>query len=203
MSICIVDYKAGNTKSVSNLLNRIEKKHKISSNNLELKNSTHIILPGVGSYSSVMNNLKKHVDIDYLNNLVLIKKKPILGICVGMQIMSDYGYENEKTIGLSWIGGSVKKIDTNLVLPHVGWNKVNFKENIFNNNGADSDLDFYFVHSYKFITNKQEDKFAITHYGEEFVSAVRKENILGCQFHPEKSQVSGLNFVKYFLNNFN
>ena len=127
MNICIVDADSGNKMSVYNLLKYLNLNVKISRSRNDLTDATHLILPGVGSYNNLMNNLKKYDLVDLLSKEVLIKKKPFLGICVGMQVLSTFGYEFNKTSGLNWIEGIVRKINSNdLRLPHIGWNNLSF-----------------------------------------------------------------------------
>ncbi|MDC3126555.1 imidazole glycerol phosphate synthase subunit HisH [Candidatus Pelagibacter sp.] len=199
MNVVIIDYKSGNTKSVSNLLNLLKVKNSISCKKKDIIDCSHLILPGVGAYEAAMRNLKENLEIDFLSDVVLEKKKPILGICVGMQIMTSVGYEFGEHKGLNWLKGMTKKIETNYPLPHIGWNDVVFsgEEKINSLNG-----NYYFVNSYSVHLENQSNELAKTEYGKNFLSVFRKENIFGCQFHPEKSQSKGISFMNYFLQNF-
>ena len=156
---------------------------------------------GVGAFEACINNLKIRGLIPILNEEVLIKKKPILGICVGMQLLATSSEENGLHDGLNWIDGTVKKliIPSNLSVPHVGWNNVrlNSKSPLFFNNNENTN--FYFDHSYHFECSK-ENIVGVCDYGIEVISAVQKNNIYGVQFHPEKSQTSGLKLFRGFLN---
>ena len=156
-------------------------------------------MPGQGSFHFGIQELKKFDLIDLIKDKVLVKKTPILGICLGMQLFADFGYEKEKTNGLGFIKGSVKKIKTELKLPHIGWNEVKFlrKDKIFNE--MENNKDFYFVHSYYFDCLDEEDKLATTNYNFVFPSIVRKDNVIGLQFHPEKSLKNGLKLIDNFL----
>lgn len=195
LKICLIDVGSGNIGSLSNMLNYLKIKHVISNNSEDINNSSHYILPGVGSFKNVMENLSKKISIKNLEKNVFKKQKPILGICVGMQIFAKFGYEDEKTKGLNWIDGEVKKLN-NKMLPHMGWNNVKLK---FNNKFFQSENDeFYFVHSYHFLPKKKKNLLGITNYGVEFCSSIIQENIIGVQFHPEKSQTAGLNLIKNF-----
>ncbi len=201
MKICILDYGSGNVTSVFNMLKFIEFEPEISNEKKKIKDASHIILPGVGSYKSGMEKIKKTLPIDFLENEILKKGKPFLGICLGMQVLSTIGYEFGEYDGLNWIEGEVKKLDVKKsVLPHVGWNEVTAKSNnniLFKNIKIDEN--FYFVHSYYFNIFKKENVLATSTYETEFTSAVRRDNIFGVQFHPEKSQKSGMKLLKNFL----
>ena len=199
--VVIIDYKSGNTRSVYNAINSLEANVKISSNINDIKKSSAIILPGVGSYNQCMELLKKNGLIDVLYEEVIVNKKLFLGICVGMQILSDFGLENKKTKGLGWIVGDVKKINVgkNYVLPHIGWNNLNIKKNSLLLKNLVDNPTFYFVHSFAI---NPKDKNLITStcdYDNEIVASIEKNNIFAVQFHPEKSQYNGLIVLKNFL----
>ena len=210
MHVSIVDYGTGNLNSVSKALevatlktnNKI--KIKISNNPKEILEADKIILPGQGSYRQCALAIKNIIGLwDSINEFVLNKKKPIFGICVGMQLFSDQGFEEEVTKGFGWIKGSVKKIKLNnkdLKLPHMGWNEINIikKNNLFLDI---KDLShFYFVHSYAFEAEDINDVICTTDYEKPVVAALLKENIFGTQFHPEKSQGNGIKLLSNFLN---
>ena len=165
----------------------------VSNKSKDFKDSDYLILPGVGAFSNIMNTLNKYTDLDSLNNEVKSAGKPILGICVGMQIMNTEGYENGTYKGLGWLPGLVSKFE-GISVPHVGWNQVKFAEPFEKNIG-----DFYFTHSYKVEQLPNKYILGKTNYGKSFVSAQKIDNIIGVQFHPEKSQLKGLNFMKYFF----
>jgi glutamine amidotransferase len=210
MHVSIVDYGTGNLNSVSKALEfsalKISKdiNIKISNKPKDILNSDKIILPGQGSYRQCALAIKSIVGLwDALNEFVLIQKKPIFGICVGMQLFSSEGHEEEITQGFGWVKGSVKKIklnNKNLKLPHMGWNEVNIikKNNLF--------LDiknlshFYFVHSYAFEAENIDDVICTTDYEQNIVAAILKNNIFGTQFHPEKSQDNGVKLLSNFLS---
>ena len=167
----------------------------------KIRDASHVILPGVGSYKSGMEKIKRKLPIDCLENEILKKGKPFLGICLGMQVLSTVGYEFGKYQGLNWVEGEVKKLDVKKsILPHVGWNEVKAKSknNILFNN-IDTDENFYFVHSYYFNSFNKKNILATSIYEETFASAIRKDNVFGVQFHPEKSQKSGMKLLKNFL----
>ncbi len=196
----IIDVKSGNILSLKNILSNINNDVVISNNEDEIKNCTHIFLPGVGNYSNVMEKLKKMINISFLKDQITNKKKPILGICVGMQIMSTSGEENGEHRGLGLIDGIVKKIETKKILPHVGWNSIKILNNDKIFEGIPDETDFYFTHSYYFNLTNRQNELAVTSYGINFPSIVKSGNIYGVQFHPEKSQGAGIKFIKNFLN---
>ena len=201
MKICILDYGSGNVASVFNMLKFIEFAPEISNEKKKIRDASHVILPGVGSYKSGMEKIKRKLPIDCLENEILKKGKPFLGICLGMQVLSTVGYEFGKYQGLNWVEGEVKKLDVKKsILPHVGWNEVKAKSknNILFNN-IDTDENFYFVHSYYFNSFNKKNILATSIYEETFASAIRKDNVFGVQFHPEKSQKSGMKLLKNFL----
>jgi glutamine amidotransferase len=155
-------------------------------------------LPGVGAYEAAMKKIKNKISIKNLENEIFIKKKFFLGICVGMQILSEKSSEFGNSQGLGWIKGDVKKIKSK-ILPHIGWNEIIIKKNSQIINNIDNKTDFYFVNSYHFDVEDNKLIIAKTKYGESFCSILQKDNIFGAQFHPEKSQESGKTFIKNFL----
>ena len=210
MNIAIIDYESGNISSVINSLKEvcanenIKIEIKVTSDSKTILSSDKIILPGQGSFKNCTESLEKIKGLkDTLNEFAIIKKKPLFGICVGMQMFADIGYEETETKGLGWITGKVAKIDNKdgkYKLPHIGWNQVNIvkKSKIFNNIKNNSHL--YFVHSYEFIPEDKDVVSAITEYSSNIVCSVEKENIFGTQFHPEKSDKIGLQIIKNFIN---
>ena len=206
--ILIIDYGLGNIVSAQQSFLKVAKESKIdaeiniSNNPRDIKKSTHVVLPGQGAFKSCMNGLKS-IDgmIDALEEGVIFNKKPFLGICVGMQLLAEAGYENGYCKGLGWIKGSVKKMKVKkLKLPHMGWNEIKIINNKNKINFSDKIEDFYFVHSYFFDCLEKESIVGITKYGLNFPSIVAKENIYGFQFHPEKSSNQGLGLIKNFLS---
>ncbi len=201
--ITIVDYKMGNLRSVRNALGFLGYESRVSGNPDEIADSKMLILPGVGSFREAMKNIRETGLEEALNEGVLNKKRPILGICLGMQLLASEGTEDGITKGLNWIPGTVQKFrfdDPWIRLPHVGFNAVHFKETGRNlSEGLGESVDFYFVHSYHFVC---EDKYVTgeTDYHQLFVSSVKRNNICGMQFHPEKSQCNGLKLLKNFIN---
>jgi len=213
-NVLIIDYGTGNLKSVHNAIKKVSEKEDckilVSSSIEDLKKSTHIILPGVGAFESCLNGLIKTKIRSSLEEMVLEKKIPFLGICVGMQMLATKGFENGEFAGLGWISGEVKRINNqnnNLKIPHMGWNTLKFlKKTAFTNRLLKklkmtnlNDLSAYFVHSYNFKNKNVNEKVITTCYGEEITAMISKENIIGTQFHPEKSHYFGLAFLKTFL----
>lgn len=200
--VIIIDYGMGNLFSVKNALEAIGTEVVISKNPEDLKKADRIILPGVGAFPDGMKNLKELGIIPALEEEVLKKKKPFLGICLGMQLLAEEGEEGGFHKGLGWISGRVRRfqIDENKFrVPHVGWDDVNsigaailFKDVL--------PQIFYFVHSYFMVLENPKALAATCDYGEKFTAAVEQGNIFGVQFHPEKSQKSGLAVLRNFLN---
>lgn len=199
--VVIVDYGMGNLFSVENALKYLGADVKISNNLDDIKNAERIILPGVGSFSDGMKNLNSLGFLDGLKEEVLRNKKPFLGICLGMQLLADEGEENGITKGLGWLPGRVRrfKVDEKKYrVPHVGWNDVAVSGDGALFKGIQNPV-FYFVHSYHLVPEDPADVIAHCDYGEKFAAAVRRGNIFGTQFHPEKSQKNGLKLLENFL----
>jgi glutamine amidotransferase len=207
MNVTIVDYNSGNISSVINSFKEVAKKNiqiEVTSNLDKIKSSDKIVLPGQGSFKSCVDSLNS-IDglVDTLNEITIINKKPLLGICVGFQMFADVGYEEIETQGLGWISGKVSKIDNQngkFKLPHIGWNELNIVKasKIFRDIKNKSHM--YFVHSYEFIPKDKNVISATTDYSSSIVCSVEKENIFGTQFHPEKSDKEGLKIIDNFLN---
>ena len=195
----ILEIDSGNILSLKNIISKFSENILITKNDTDIENSTHIFLPGVGSYAEVMKKIKNNININLLKKKIIDHKVFFMGICVGMQVLSNFGYENEKCGGLSIINGSVKKLNTKEILPHVGWNSINFSINNKIFDGISNKTDFYFTHSFAFELNNYESEIAFTNYGVKFSSMINKENIFGTQFHPEKSQAAGIKLIKNFL----
>jgi glutamine amidotransferase len=199
-SVCILDYGSGNVKSVFNLFSAIAKHVVISNDPAEIQQATHIILPGVGAFGAAMRKIHERIPVDILEQVVMNEKKPFMGICVGMQVLATRGMEFGECPGLGWIGGVVEKVNSkHLPLPHIGWNNISSKQDSPLLMGLGDDADFYFVHSYAFRLENEEYRLATTSYGEEFCSVIQRGNIYGVQFHPEKSQRTGIKLAKNFL----
>ena len=196
--ICIIDYGVGNIGSIKNMIKKIGYESIVSSDFDVIMKADKLLLPGVGSYDYAIQKLKEMELFDLLDNEVLVKKKPILGICLGMQLMtngSDEGLEK----GFSWIDAYVEKFEeSSLKIPHMGWNLIKIeKENELSKDLYDENR-FYFVHSFKVKCSDQKDVLFTTNYGNNFVSGFSKNNIYVVQFHPEKSH----KFGKRILENF-
>lgn len=201
MKIGIINYSIGNVGSVQSAFNFFKYNTVLINEPSELENVDIIVLAGVGNFNTAVEKLKQYNFLDELNNQVLEKKKPVLGICLGMQLFANSSDEDGYNHGLGWIEGNVKKISTSLKLPNIGWNDV-----IPNNTNLFKDIEenyFYFMHSYHFVPEDENVIISKTKYGElDFVSAIRKDNIIGVQFHPEKSQGNGLKFLRNFVEEF-
>ncbi len=200
--IGIVDYKNGNTQSVINAIEQLGFSVLRCKRANDLDKVTHIILPGVGSFSACVNSLNELAIIESLENNVLIKKKPFLGICVGMQILVEQGTEFGLNSGLGWVSGICDKIQfssgNKLLLPHVGWNELCDESGMNIIPSGTDNNDYYFVHSFIVKLSEKIDGEAYAHYGTKLLVALRKGNIYGVQFHPEKSQTNGLSLLKNF-----
>lgn len=194
--IKILNYGLGNVKAIKNSLDFLNIENDFSSDLKSIKSSDKLILPGVGHFDFAMNSIDRVFGIKNLNELVLRSKVPIMGICVGMQIMLNKSEEGIKK-GFGWIDGEVKKMNLNILpLPHLGWNNVEIKKrNVFNLITPDDY--FYFLHSYK-CSVKDDFIIAETNYGNNFPSIINRENFYGIQFHPEKSHESGLKIFESF-----
>ena len=207
MNVTIVDYQSGNISSVINSFSEVAKGKvnlEVTSDVSKIKSSDKIVLPGQGSFKSCVDSLNSiNGLVDTLKEFVIINNKPLLGICVGLQMFADIGYEEEETNGLGWISGKVSKINNQngkFKLPHIGWNEIEIhkKSKIFKDIKNKSHM--YFVHSYEFIPEDKSVISATTDYSSNIVCSVEKENIFGTQFHPEKSDKTGLNLIQNFLN---
>jgi len=203
IKIAIIDYGMGNLRSVANAFNAIGYLASIVKNPNDLSQASHIVLPGVGAFGDGMKNLRLSGWLDILEREIIEKRKPFLGICLGMQLLATMGTEYGLHEGLNWISGTVKKIESNdpqIRVPHVGWNDVLFlkKDELYKDLG-DSQA-FYFVHSYVFdVKDKSSVVSGLTGHGIEFISSIEKDNIYATQFHPEKSQKIGLKVLENFI----
>ncbi len=203
--ITIIDYGLGNIKAFSNIYERLNINVKIATKKSDLKGATKIILPGVGAFDYAMSQLNNSGMRDELEKEVISNKVPILGICVGMQMLANSSEEGSLS-GLGWINGEVNQFDKNLLkqnlymLPHMGWNNINE----FNKNDLFKNIPnfgrFYFLHSYYFICQNKENIITTTSYGIDFASSVNEKNIYGVQFHPEKSHNLGVSILNNFAN---
>ncbi len=207
MNVTIVDYNSGNISSVINSFKEVAKDKvniAVTSDLNKIKSSDKVVLPGQGSFKScveALHNINGLVDI--LNDFAINNKKPLLGICVGLQMFADVGFEETETKGLGWISGKVSKINNQngkYKLPHIGWNEINIvkESRIFKD--IENNSHMYFVHSYEFIPGDKNVISATTDYSSNVVCSVEKENIFGTQFHPEKSDKTGLKIIDNFIS---
>ena len=206
MKVTIVDYNSGNISSVINSFKEVakDKVHiEVTSDLNKIKSSDKVVLPGQGSFKScvdALNNISGLVDT--LNEFAINKKNPLLGICVGLQMFADVGYEETETKGLGWISGKVSKIDNQngkYKLPHIGWNQINIIKDSKIYNDIQNNSHMYFVHSYEFIPEDKSVISATTDYSSKIACSVEKDNIFGTQFHPEKSDKTGLKIIDNFI----
>lgn len=199
--IGIIDYGVGNIKAFANIYKNFDIPFKIVKTVDDFEGVTKLILPGVGSFDHAMSSLQNSGMKDMLDELVLIKKLPVIGICVGMQMLAKSSDEGELS-GLGWIDGFVKKFDKSKIingpLPHMGWNSLNIKEEKTILSGLEKTPRFYFLHSYYFECTDKNDVLATATYGDEFDCVINHENIYGIQCHPEKSHHNGIKLLKNF-----
>jgi imidazole glycerol-phosphate synthase subunit HisH len=207
MNVAIVDYNSGNISSVINSFKEVAKDKvniEVTSDLEKIKSSDKVVLPGQGSFKSCVDSLNSiNGLVDTLNEFVINRKKPLLGICVGLQMFADIGYEETETKGLGWISGEVSKINNQnnkYKLPHIGWNEINILKNSKIFKHIENNAHMYFVHSYEFIPEDKNVISATTEYSSKIVCSVEKENIFGTQFHPEKSDKIGLKIIQNFIN---
>ena len=192
----IVDYGVGNLKSVSTAMAYIGQKTLITGDPNELERADAIILPGVGAFPDAVDKLRER-QLDQVL-LTQVGRKPILGICLGMQLLFDQGEEGKNCKGLGLVKGCVKRIPTELKLPHIGWNSLSFYNDSPLFQGLDDGVYVYFVHSFCGFADSEKDVIARTPYGSSVVAAVSHNGVYGCQFHPEKSGDVGLQILKNF-----
>ena len=206
MNVTIVDYQSGNISSVINSFTEVAKgtvNLEVTSDINKIKSSDKIVLPGQGSFKSCVDSLNSiNGLVDTLKDFAIINKKPLLGICVGLQMFADIGYEEAETKGLGWIAGKVSKINNQkgkFKLPHIGWNEIDIQKvnKIFKD--IENNSHMYFVHSYEFIPQDKSVISATTDYSSKIVCAIEKDNLFGTQFHPEKSDKAGLKIIDNFL----
>jgi len=200
--ITLIDYGVGNIFAFQNVYKRLDIPTKIAKSSQDLMDAQKLILPGVGSFDYAMNRLNDSGMREKLDELVLDKKIPVIGICVGMQMMGNRSDEGKEE-GLKWIDGDILKFDEKLIqhrtkLPHMGWNDVVPVNNHFLFNGLERDAIFYFLHSFYFKCKNPSDTIATSEYGKQFSSAVNRDHIFGIQFHPEKSHHYGERLLHNF-----
>tara|TARA_B100001741_G_C16475360_1_gene562192 strand:- start:419 stop:1045 length:627 start_codon:yes stop_codon:yes gene_type:complete len=206
MNLTIVDYKSGNISSVINSFEEVAKdkvKIEVTSDLNKIKSSDKVVLPGQGSFKRCVDGLNNiNGLVDTLNEFAITNKKPLLGICVGLQMFADVGYEETETKGLGWISGKVSKIDNKngkYKLPHIGWNQINIIKDSKILKDIKNNSHMYFVHSYEFIPNDKNLVSSTTTYSSNIVCSIERENIFGTQFHPEKSDSLGLKIIDNFI----
>jgi len=202
LTVAIVDYEMGNIKSIENAINHIgDFNIKITADGDSILQADIIILPGVGAFPDAMQKLKERNLVAVLNEAVIINKTPTLGICLGMQLLFDSSEEKVVTDGLGWIPGKVVYMEPkgNLRVPHIGWNSLILSEYDSLFSFLDHDKDFYFVHSL-YVQCEDSHVLARFQYGDAMVASVKKDNIVGMQFHPEKSQKNGLTALRSFFD---
>ncbi|MCT7487114.1 imidazole glycerol phosphate synthase subunit HisH [Aliarcobacter cryaerophilus] len=200
--IVVIDYGMGNLGSIANMIKKVGHKSIITSDLDEIKKATKLILPGVGSFDNGMKNLQERGMIEVLNQKVLVEKIPILGICLGMQLMTKTSEEGNLA-GLGWVDAETKKfVSDTLKIPHMGWNIIKHQKSSQLFDELESEKRFYFVHSYCVSCNHQEDILTTTNYTHDFVSSFEKENIIGVQFHPEKSHKFGMSIIRNFAEKY-
>jgi glutamine amidotransferase len=200
--ITIIDYGMGNLRSVQKIFQRLNIGAVITSNHADILSAEKLVLPGVGNFANGMKKLEENGLKEVLNKKVLEEKIPILGICLGMQLMAKYSEEG-LVEGLGWLDAQTQRFrfeDRGLKIPHMGWNEVDVKKKTTMSNNITSDDLFYFVHSYYMSCNQKEDILFGSDYGHFFVSGFEKDNIVGVQFHPEKSHRSGMQLIRNFSN---
>ncbi len=189
----------GNVASVQKALNFLKIENILTHDHEQIKKSDQIILPGVGSFLQGMTNLKERGLDTLLTEEVVVNKKQFLGICLGMQLLSEQGTEPINSKGLGWIKGTVEKFEVSgLRVPHMGWNNITVLKETFYKEVVD--LDFYFVHSYHLVPEDKQVIAATVNYGGDVVASIQKDNIFATQFHPEKSQVAGLSVLRSFFD---
>lgn len=199
--IVVIDYGMGNVRSVVKAFDHIGYDAIVSDKKKDLEEATHLILPGVGAFGSAMEQLRKRNLIPIMEQEVLARKKPFLGICLGMQLLAEKSYELGEHRGLGWIAGEVKKLPVEpigLKVPHVGWNDVEFTRKTALFEKVKTNSAFYFVHSFALFPKDPNVTIGICNYGVPFCAAIERENILATQFHPEKSQKDGLKILENF-----
>lgn len=202
--ITIINYGSGNIRAIGNIYDKLSINYKIASSPKEVEGAQKIFLPGVGAFDETISMLDKTGFREVLDKEVLQNRVPVIGICVGMQILAESSEEGVLP-GLGYIKGKVKRIDESLLtqkpkLPHLGWNSIEIKRKNPLLNGVDEEFGFYFLHTYYFECENDSDILATTNYGTSFASAVNHNNVYGIQFHPEKSHNNGVTLLKNFAS---
>ncbi|KTD24308.1 putative imidazole glycerol phosphate synthase,glutamine amidotransferase subunit (HisH) [Legionella lansingensis] len=196
----IIDYQAGNIQSIENAFNHIGARVLRVTTEKQLLECTHLVLPGVGAFGFCVENLRSSEFIPSIERWAFEERKPLLGICVGMQLLTECSEESPETPGLSWFNGDIKRIPTypGIRVPHVGWNSVQF-ECDFGEFISGNKADFYFDHSFAYQNPTEKEVVGFCTHGVRFGAIIKRDNIIAAQFHPEKSQEAGLRFLRGFL----
>lgn len=202
--ISILDYGSGNINAIKNIYERLNIPFEFATTKEQILKADHIILPGVGAFDETISTLQENGFVEVLTKKVYDDKVPILGICVGMQMLAESSEEGTLN-GLGWIHGKVKKFDKNIIpgkpkIPHLGWNSIEITRNCPLLKNVDPAVGFYFVHSYYYDCADEANVICKTQYGKSFHSAINCGNIFGVQFHPEKSHDNGIQLLKNFAN---
>ncbi len=201
--LCIIDYGSGNVGAIANICERERIPYLIAGDRDRFEEATHFLLPGVGAFDPTIDTLRESGILSALEAEVMDRKKPIMGICVGMHLLAD-GSDEGNFNGLGWIPGHVTRIDTRALsrppyLPHMGWNSIAGNQHDPLLKGIDLERGFYFLHSFYFDAHDSSDVLATVAYGGEFPCIVRKGHLIGAQFHPEKSHSNGIRLIKNFV----
>lgn len=203
MKVAIINYGMGNLGSVRRAFEDIGAEAYIANHPAAIYDANRVVLPGVGAFAESMSCLSDAGWLDALHDVVTQQQKPLLGICLGMQMLASVGYEGRQSAGLGFIPGQVQRLDIlgcKLRIPHVGWNEVRYKIDDAIFNGIPDASDFYFVHSYAFLPESDEHLIATVPYDCDVAAVIRKDNVFGCQFHPEKSSKAGRQLLKNFMS---
>jgi glutamine amidotransferase len=201
-NVAVIDYDICNVDSICRAVQECGAHPVATYRESDIKHADCVILPGVGSFPDGMRNLQARELPDILHTHVVVKEVPLLGICLGMQLMATRGFEGTPTDGLGWIEGEVRRLEPTRdgeKIPHIGWNEVEWERDCLLSQGIPEGSDFYFVHSYHFDVFRPEEVVAQTPYAGRFVSCVRHKSLFGVQFHPEKSQRLGFQLLRNFL----
>jgi len=203
MKVAVIDYGVGNLASVRRALEDVGADSFLAAHPAALHDANRVVLPGVGAFSECMNRLVDGGWVEALNESVVARGKPLLGICLGMQLLASTGEEGGAASGLGLVPGRVLRLEDvgcALRVPHVGWNDVSHRPDSVLFGGIPDAADFYFVHSYAFLPDREESAVATVNYGAQVVAAVESGNVFGCQFHPEKSSKAGRRLLRNFVD---